>query len=198
VKRYRTIVADPPWNVKAGPSAFTTLKEGKRPNPRRVSGKSRNLPFPPMGVDAITAIPVAAMAARDAHLYIWTINAYITATYDIAHAWGFKPSALLTWCKAPMGHGLGGTYRNTTEFVLFCRRGSLSAKTEVPTSWFDWKRPYVNGDPVHSLKPDAFVDMVEQVSPGPYVELFARRARFGWDYWGNESLGTAEMPEAAA
>lgn len=40
--------------------------------------------------------------------------------------------------------------------------------------------------------------MVERVSPGPYVELFARRARFGWDYWGDQSLGTATMPESAA
>jgi N6-adenosine-specific RNA methylase IME4 len=46
----------------------------------------------------------------------------------------------------------------------------------------------------HSVKPDAFYDLVESVSPGPYVELFARRARLGdWSYWGNESLGTAEM-----
>jgi N6-adenosine-specific RNA methylase IME4 len=37
------------------------------------------------------------------------------------------------------------------------------------------------------------LDIVEQVSPGPYLEMFARRARFGWDYWGNESLGTAEV-----
>jgi N6-adenosine-specific RNA methylase IME4 len=49
----------------------------------------------------------------------------------------------------------------------------------------------------HSAKPEAFIDMVEQVSPGPYVELFARRARFGWDYWGDQSLGTAEMEPAA-
>ncbi|HTE58726.1 MAG TPA: MT-A70 family methyltransferase, partial [Solirubrobacteraceae bacterium] len=45
----------------------------------------------------------------------------------------------------------------------------------------------------HSRKPDVFLDLVEQVSPGPYVELFARRARFGWDYYGDQSLGTAEM-----
>jgi N6-adenosine-specific RNA methylase IME4 len=35
---------------------------------------------------------------------------------------------------------------------------------------------------MHSAKPEAFIDMVEQVSPGPYVELFSRRQRFGWDY----------------
>ena len=37
----------------------------------------------------------------------------------------------------------------------------------------------------HSAKPDAcsFIDLlVEEVSPGPYAELFSRRARFGWDY----------------
>jgi N6-adenosine-specific RNA methylase IME4 len=49
----------------------------------------------------------------------------------------------------------------------------------------------------HSAKPEAFYDMVEVVSPGPYVELFARRARFGWDYWGDQSLGTAELGDAA-
>lgn len=195
--RYRTIVADPPWDTKAGPPKFTTLKEGQRPNPKRTTNQSRDLPFSAMTLDEIAALPVGALATDDAHLYIWTINKYVEATYSIARAWGFAPSTLLTWCKAPMGHGLGGSYRLTTEHVLFCRRGSLKATSEVPTSWFNWKRPYINGDPVHSLKPDAFQDMVMEVSPGPYVELFARRDRLGWDTWGNESLGTAELPEVA-
>jgi N6-adenosine-specific RNA methylase IME4 len=30
--------------------------------------------------------------------------------------------------------------------------------------------------------------LVEQVSPGPYLEMFARRNRLGWDTWGNEAL----------
>jgi N6-adenosine-specific RNA methylase IME4 len=45
----------------------------------------------------------------------------------------------------------------------------------------------------HSQKPEAFLDLIERVSPGPYVELFARRDRLGWDTWGNEALGTAEL-----
>jgi N6-adenosine-specific RNA methylase IME4 len=53
--------------------------------------------------------------------------------------------------------------------------------------WFTW--PVTE----HSRKPEAFLDLVESVSPGPYLELFARRARFGWDYWGDESLGTADF-----
>jgi N6-adenosine-specific RNA methylase IME4 len=34
---------------------------------------------------------------------------------------------------------------------------------------------------------------VQELSPGPYVELFARRGRFGWDYWGDESLQTVSL-----
>lgn len=58
---------------------------------------------------------------------------------------------------------------------------------QATSRWFQWPRG------AHSAKPEAFLDLVEQVSPGPYVELFARRDRLGWDTWGNESLGTAEM-----
>lgn len=177
--RYRTIVADPPWHVGAGPVWAS-------------NGPTRPLSYGTMSLDEIAALPVRGMAERDAHLYVWTINAYLEQTYEIARAWGFKPSTLLTWAKTPNGIGLGGTYSLTTEHVLFARRGSLKAKERVDSTWWHWKRG------AHSAKPEAFLDMVERVSPGPYVELFARRARFGWDYWGDQSLGTATMPEQAA
>jgi N6-adenosine-specific RNA methylase IME4 len=71
--------------------------------------------------------------------------------------------------------------------VLFASRGSLPDSGRVDRNWWLWPRS------VHSAKPEAFLDIVEQVSPGPYCELFARRDRLGWDTWGNEALGTAEM-----
>lgn len=37
-----------------------------------------------------------------------------------------------------------------------------------------------------------FLEIVERVSPGPWLEMFARRRRVGWDVWGNEA------PEADA
>lgn len=80
-----------------------------------------------------------------------------------------------------MGLGLGGTYCNTSEFILFARRGNLPARRRVDTSWWRWPRGR------HSQKPEAFQDIVESVSPGPYLELFARRARPGWTVWGNEA-----------
>jgi len=49
---------------------------------------------------------------------------------------------------------------------------------KVDTTWFRWPRG------PHSVKPAAFLDVVETVSPGPYVELFARAPRLGWESWG--------------
>jgi N6-adenosine-specific RNA methylase IME4 len=51
-------------------------------------------------------------------------------------------------------------------------------RSRIDTTWWTWPR---GG---HSVKPAAFLDIVEQVSPGPYVELFARQPRLGWDSWG--------------
>lgn len=192
--RYRTIVADPPWPIKdSGPR---TLAKGGRWDTSGVgtAGKRSVVPYERMSIDAIKVLPVGDLAEKDAHLYLWAVNAYLTEAYDVVKAWGFKPSTLLTWCKPPMGLGLGGTFVNTTEFIIFARRGSLPAQRRSETTWWLWSRPYIgSGGPTHSAKPEAFQDHVEQVSPGPYVELFARRARLGWDTWGDQSLGTAEM-----
>ena len=109
----------------------------------------------------------------------------------MARAWGFKPSTLIVWAKTPFGGGLGGAWGISTEYVLFARRGSLASTGRVTGTWFNWKRPYKGGFPNHSGKPPAFLDHVEQVSPGPYLGMFARSDRLGWDTWGFDSLNTA-------
>ena len=184
-KRYQIIYADPPWQVKAGPfqptkgtnSPLTLSKLGlsKRPT------KSLPLPYPTMTTEQIKALPVRDIADKDSHLYLWTINKYIRQAYDIAEAWGFKPSCLLTWCKTPKGLGLGGAFVQTSEHLLFCRRGTLKARKRIPTSWFHHKRKR------HSEKPAMFRDMIVEVSGDlPRIELFARGHYVGWDVWGNE------------
>jgi N6-adenosine-specific RNA methylase IME4 len=190
VGRYRTIVADPPWPV-ADFGARTASRAGFWAE--RHDGLKTRVPYGRMSIDGIASLPVGALAEDDAHLYVWAVNQFLVEAYAVVNAWGFRPATLLTWAKAPRGLGMGGAFANTTEFVIFARRGSLAHRTRLPTTWWQWKRPYENGVPAHSKKPDGFLDIVEQVSPGPYVELFARRARFGWDYWGDQSLGTAEM-----
>lgn len=163
------------------------------------SRPSRELEYPTMTVDEICGLPVKEMTADDAHCYIWTINKYIEATYRVARAWGFEPSTMLVWAKTPFGGGLGGTYGISTEYVLFCRRGTLPAKRRQTGTWWNWKRPYdERGKPQHSAKPEAFQTMVEQISPGPYLELFARRKRHGWASWGNEIACDVEMPNISS
>jgi N6-adenosine-specific RNA methylase IME4 len=185
-KKYKTIVADPPWNVKAGRDLGGYVVVNGKQVFDQTHQKSRDLAYPSMSIAEISALPVSEWAEEYAHLYIWTINKYVEQVYQVARAWGFTPSTMLVWAKNPLGGGLGGTYRITTEYCLFCRRGTLAAKSRITGTWWNWKRPYVNGYPCHSKKPEQFQDMIETVSPGPYLELFARRVRPGWDAWGNE------------
>ena len=169
---YQCIVADPPWQLSSGPDTFRTKERGNQP-----------LPYAPMTVEAICALEVERLAAPAAHLYLWTTNRYLETAYGVARAWGFQPSTVLVWCKTPRGIGLGDTFRQTTEFVLFARRGSLTARRIVDRTWFEWPRGK------HSVKPAAFYDLVESVTPPPYLDLFARRARPNWTVWGAEAPG---------
>lgn len=200
--RYRTIVADPPW-----PQGATGVSLGTG-SPTRglgfIRGETRriDLPYATMTLDAIAGLPVREQAATDAHLYLWTTQKFLRDSWVVAEAWGFTVSATLVWCKQPTGLKMGGAFPASLEFIQFCRRGKLAAIGKADKRWWEWPRrrganPATRGasktDRQHSAKPEAFLDIVEQVSPGPYLELFARRARFGWDYWGDQSLGTAEM-----
>lgn len=182
---YRTIVADPPWVY------------GKWGNPSRPArttggpfkgGAAIALPYPVLTVAGITALPVRDLATPDAHLYLWTTNRYLEQAFGIVRAWGFQYAQTLVWAKTPMGRGPGGAFAQNAEYVLFARRGTLPHTRRQESVWFNWKR---TGQ--HSRKPDAFLDLVEQVSPGPYLELFARRQRLGWSVWGNEVESSIEM-----
>ena len=189
--KYRTIVADPPWPYadagRDGNSALT--KSVKRDGSVAIGVQTE---YPAMSMPDLKAIQPGA--DDNAHLYLWTTNAFMVEAHDLAEAWGFKPKTICTWVKTHQDDPgrpsmkTGYYFRGATEHFLFCVRGSQRLETSegLPTAYLWPRLP-------HSVKPDAFYDLVEQASPGPYLELFARRARFGWDYWGNESLGTAEM-----
>ena len=181
---FRTIVADPPWDLKMG-SARTSNTESVT---WRHYMDIKDLEYPTMSIEEICALKVPA--ADDAHCYIWTINRYIEQTYAVARAWGFEPSTMLYWLKQPMGLGLGGAFVPCVEPILFCRRGKLPWKSRCDRNWWGWPRGK------HSAKPEAFQTVVESVSPGPYLEMFARRKRHGWASWGNEIANDVEMLNA--
>jgi N6-adenosine-specific RNA methylase IME4 len=148
-----------------------------------------------MTIAEIKAMPVRTLAETEAYLFLWTTNKHLEAAYDVIRAWSFVPRQTLVWCKEPMGQGPGGMFATTTEFVVIAQRigpasharGRRTNGQRIPTSWFQWRRGS------HSQKPEHFYDIVEQVSPPPYVELFARRHRLGWDVWGDQSANTAQF-----
>lgn len=167
---YGCIVADPPW-----PSMHqrSTYHRGKPERHYRT-----------MRVDEIAKLDVASLAASDAHLWIWGVNRLLGSAYEVAEAWGFTPMSLLTWCKP--GPGMGYYLRNNTEHAVLATRGRpIVPAAALPSSWFEWRRRR------HSEKPSEFFGLVEQVSPGPRVELFARVTRPGWHAWGDQISGVA-------
>jgi N6-adenosine-specific RNA methylase IME4 len=179
-KRYRTIVADPPWEM-ARHSGYA-WREGTP------SGSRQHLDYGTLSVPTIQALPVRDIAAVDAHLFVWTTQRHLEQTYGVARGWGFVPSCVLVWCKAPHGWGPGGVFQSTVEFVVYARRGKPQPNSHVVTrQWWEWPRSE------HSAKPEAFLDLIEEHFPAPRLEMFARRDRLGWDTWGNESLGTAVL-----
>lgn len=184
---YQTIVADPPWPQKGRGRSLRQFGGENRGFPSGYTDSSLPLQYKTMTVAEIGALPVADIIAPQAHLYLWTTNRFLPDAFDVIKAWGFNYSTTLVWAKAPIGGGLGGCYGIATEYVLFARRGTLPALGKVGRNWFDWKRARdTRGKPLHSGKPTPFFDMVETISPGPYLEMFARRARLGWDGWGDE------------
>lgn len=160
--------------------------------------ESKPLAYDLMSMDDICALPVSDWTEDDAHLYLWVPDAILLegGAARVMRAWGFKPGRVIVWW-AKRNPGLGRFPRAAHEAVVLGRRGSLPYAELDAGSVQEWKQPYVNGAKSHSAKPDGMLDLVERASPGPYLEMFARRARLGWDYWGDESLGTADMEATA-
>lgn len=175
-KRYKTILADPPWQ-------FQNRTGKMAPEHKRLSR------YGTMKLDDILSLPVANLADDTAHLYLWVPNALLPEGLRVMEAWGFQYKSNVVWHKirkdgGPDGRGVGFYFRNVTELVLFGVRGK-NARTLAPG------RRQVNflatQKREHSRKPDEFYDIVESCSPGPYLELFARGSREGWSTWGNQA-----------
>lgn len=172
---YGTILADPPWR-------FANRTGKMAPEHRRLARYST------MTLDEIMDLPVARLALPKSHLYLWVPNALVLEGLEVMRRWGFTYKTNLVWYKVrrdggPDGRGVGFYFRNVTEMVLFGTRGNL--RTLAPG------RRQVNiltsRKREHSRKPDQLYDIIEDCSPGPYLELFARHRRAGWKQWGDES-----------
>jgi N6-adenosine-specific RNA methylase IME4 len=148
--------------------------------------------------EELAALPVKLLAAKNCFLFYWDTSARIAAGrhIPIMRAWGFKPTAIaFTWFKLrkrepnvpwfmprqSMHFGAGLTTRKNTEICVLGRRGSPKRLN------FGIREEIFAPVREHSRKPDEFYERVVRYAAGPYLELFSRQSRAGWDNWGNQS-----------
>lgn len=174
-KNYKTVLADPPWR-------FQNRTGKMAPEHKRLNR------YPTLSIEEIKEIPVHLVAAQNSHLYLWVPNALLKDGLEVMEAWGFKYKTNIIWHKirkdgGPDGRGVGFYFRNTTELILFGVRGSMRTLSRGRTQVNIIK----SRKQEHSRKPDDLYQIIEECSPGPYLELFARGARKDWDAFGNQA-----------
>ena len=172
-KRYDIIYADPPWM-------------------ERGSGKTcrgAQLHYPLMPTSDIIAMPVAAIAKDNCHLYLWVTNNFLPDGLEVMSAWGFDYKTCITWAKDKIG--IGQYFRGQTEHILFGVKGAIAYKIDEygrrqqATTLINAPRTE------HSRKPFTARQMIEKVSDRAgfeKIELFAREIYAGWDSWGNQNF----------
>lgn len=187
---WQTIMADPAWNYRSW-----VAKE----NPESSRGAERH--YRTMTLDEIAALPVKQVAAKNAHLFLWTTGPFLLKAPEIARAWGFKYSSSgFVWMKLKrsvgkaqlqlislaeiskfLHVGMGHTTRKNVEFCLLFRRGNAKRLSK------DVQEAIIAPVREHSRKPDEAFERALRYAAGPYLELFSREDREGWTTWGNET-----------
>lgn len=159
---FQTVVADPPWPM--------THRDG-------------NSHYPLMTVEDIKQFQLPALNPN-CRLFLWRLTTNQRWAIELLDAWGFRLRSEVVWVKTRkngnLQFGMGMSVRSSHETCLIAERGKPPILSHSVRSVFMAR---VN---IHSQKPDEFYDLVEQLSPGPYLELFARRHRLGWTCLGNE------------
>jgi N6-adenosine-specific RNA methylase IME4 len=172
---YRCIYADPPWRYED--SGCEGAAEGH---------------YPTMSIEELMALPVGDLAHPDgAHLWLWTTMPQNRdrAPHRVLEAWGFRWVGEIMWLKPSIGNG--HWLRSTVEMLILAEKGNLPRlRADQPQHYLEASK----GE--HSTKPEGFYPLIESFTPGPRIEVFARRAREGWARWGLEA--PPAVPAAAA
>lgn len=204
---YGVIYADPPWRF----NTWSEKGRGRCPDGRLPRPQSRrNAParhYETMSLDDIRSLPVSLLAAPDCVLFLWAIDPFLPKAIELATGWGFRYQTIgFYWMKLrregstrhklheepahklyPMGNGYW-TRANPEQCLLFTRGKPKRRDASVRKLIIAPRRE-------HSRKPAEAATRIEQLCAGPYLELFARERRPGWDAWGAE-VGKFEAERA--
>lgn len=198
--KYGCIVCDPPWHFRARTALQMTNWTSRRDAEKH---------YPVMRVEDIAALPVGDLATDASHLFLWITGPLLIEGkhIPIMQAWGFKPSSMaFTWIKmkrsfdaqqlrvtplleSDLHVGLGLTTRKNAEFCVLGRRPKAKRIAR------NIREVILAPVREHSRKPDEAYERIRRYCEGPYIELFAREKRPGFDGWGNEAEKFSEAAE---
>ena len=171
-KKYKVIYADPPWYFKS------YSKKGE--------GRNATKHYECAGVDWITSLPIKSIADEHSTLIMWVTDPFLQEAFKVIEGWGFKyKTVAFTWVKQNKNNsnfftGLGYWTRANPEMALLATKGKPKRINK------DVSQLVVSKRREHSRKPDEMYERIERLLEGPYIELFARTKRPGWDSWGNQ------------
>lgn len=167
---YGLIMADPPWH-------YDVWSE-------KGIAKSPLAHYRTMTDDDIAALPVGDLVQPDCLLWLWATWPKLPLALRCLEAWGARYVTGGAWDKKRWGTGY--VLRSVCEPFLIGAWGEPAADgRSVPNLIHESRRR-------HSEKPEAAYAAAERLLPGVRrVELFSRRARAGWDVWGDEVEGVS-------
>jgi N6-adenosine-specific RNA methylase IME4 len=174
--RYGAILCDAPWRFET----WSDKGRGRCPDGRQADDRYETMPLAD-----IMALPVERAAADDCALFLWTVDSHLDQALRVGTAWGFAyKTVAFYWVKlTPRGRpAFGGglwTRKGAEQCLLFARGAPKRLSASVRQVIEAPRRE-------HSRKPDETYDRIEALVAGPYLELFARTERPGWDQWGDQ------------
>jgi N6-adenosine-specific RNA methylase IME4 len=184
-RKYSAIYADPPWSFRNWSAKGT--------------GRNAISHYDCLDFSALAALPIADLAADNCALFLWAIDPLLPRALELLKAWGFEyKTVAFYWIKlnsaakhkADFFTGLGYWTRANPEQCLLATRGKPARQAK------DVRRLVVEKRREHSRKPDCVRERIERLVSGPYIELFARETKSGWDCWGDQAglfdAGTVE------
>ncbi|HWM32278.1 MAG TPA: MT-A70 family methyltransferase [Methyloceanibacter sp.] len=179
-RKYRVIYADPPWRFKN----FSAKGEGRNALAH----------YDCLSPSELAKLPIMDWADRDCILFMWATDPLLPEALKLIDAWGFKFKTVgFYWAKLnkradqerlvanDFFAGLGYWTRANAEQCLLATRGTPARRAK------DVRRLIVSPRREHSRKPDEVYERIERLAEGPYLEIFGRSSRMGWDCWGNQA-----------
>ena len=167
-QKYKTIVLDPPWK----------LAMAKEPDNLR-----QTLQYPHMEIDEIKALPVPNLLEEDARIFLWAINRFLPDAYDLIKHWGLDYRFTMVWKKTTGMKPVNYPQMNAEYIIVATRGNTRNIGFYDETNFYACFEAPSKG---HSVKPVEFYELLERISPGPRLDMFARSPHEGFDGWGTE------------